>query len=94
MSTTLIILSIVFIETIFSVLGVTDKVGKVEYKLLSVVVLTLINAVNLISIKASTQLNNFFIVTKFVAIFRVVLASIIVVILSAKELERDVDSRD
>jgi L-type amino acid transporter 9 len=94
MPATLAILSIVFIETIFSALGVTNKAGAIEHKLLSILVLIVINGANSISTKASTRLNNFFVLTKFVAIFGVVLAGIVVVILGASNPDRDIGGQD
>lgn len=94
MPATLAILSIVFIETIFSAVGVTDRAGSIKHKLLSVLVLLLINGANSISTKASTRLNNFFVGTKFVSIFAVVLAGIVVVILGASDPERDIGGKD
>jgi L-type amino acid transporter 9 len=94
MPATLAILSIVFIETIFSAIGVTDQAGKVEHKLLSVLILILMNAANSISTKASTRLNNFFVLTKFVSILGVVLAGIVVVILGASNPDRDIGGKD
>ena len=94
MPATLAILSIVFIETIFSAIGITDQAGKVEHKLLSVLVLILMNGANSISTKASTRLNNFFVLTKFVAILGVVLAGIVVVILGASNPNGDIGGKD
>ena len=94
MPATLAILSIVFIESIFSAAGVTNEAGRIEHKLLSILVLVIINAANSISTKASTRLNNFFVVTKFVAIFAVVLAGIIVVILQVSDRSRDIGGGD
>jgi amino acid transporter len=94
MPATLAILSIVFIESIFSAVGVTDQAGSIEHKLLSVVVLILTNGANSISTKASTRLNNFFVVTKFLAIFGVVVAGIMVVIIGIANPNRDVGGRD
>jgi len=94
MPATLAILSIVFIETIFSAMGNTNSAGKIEHKLLSVLVLVLINGANSISTKASTRLNNFFVVTKFISIFAVVLAGIVVVIIGASDPDRDVGGKD
>ena len=54
---TLAILSIVFLESIFSAAGVTDRAETIEHKLLSVAVLAVINGVNCASTKVSTQLN-------------------------------------
>lgn len=94
MPATLAILSIVFIETVFSALGVTDKAGEIGHKLLSVLVLILINGANSISTKASTRLNNFFVVTKFLSIFAVVLAGIVVMILGTSNPDRDIGGKD
>ncbi|KAF4628929.1 hypothetical protein G7Y89_g9223 [Cudoniella acicularis] len=94
MPATLAILSIVFIETIFSAAGVTDQAGSIKHKLLSVLVLIVTNGANSISTKASTRLNNFFVVTKFVTIFAVVVAGIVVVILGASNPNRDIGGRD
>lgn len=94
MPATLAILSIAFVETIFSVFGVTDEARTIKHKLLSVLVLVVINGANSISTKASTRLNNFFVGTKFVTIFGVVVAGIVVVILGASDPNRDVGGRD
>ncbi|KAN0099228.1 amino acid transporter [Hyaloscypha variabilis] len=94
MPATLAILSIVFIETIFSALGNTNDAGKIEHKLLSVLILIVINGANSISTKASTRLNNFFVVTKFISIFGVVLAGTVVVILGASNPDRDIGGKD
>jgi len=94
MPATLAILSLVFIESIFSAAGVTDQAERIEHKLLSVLVLVVISGANSISTKASTRLNNFFVVTKFVSILGVVVASIAVVILGLSNRNRDVGGRD
>jgi amino acid transporter len=89
MPATLAILSIVFVESIFSAAGVTDQAGRVEHKLLSVAILVAISVANSISTKASTRLNNFFVVTKFVAISAVVVAGVAVVIVQVSHPDRD-----
>ncbi|OBT59693.1 hypothetical protein VE04_00090 [Pseudogymnoascus sp. 24MN13] len=94
MPATLAILSIVFVESIFTAAGVTDQAGRWEHKLLSVLVLVAINGANSISTRASTRLNNFFVVTKFVSIAGVVLAGAVVVVLGAADPEKDVGGRD
>ncbi|KAJ1333250.1 solute carrier family 7 (L-type amino acid transporter) member 9/15 [Microdochium nivale] len=81
MPATLAILSIVFVESIFTAQGVTDQAGHWTHKLLSVAVLVLVSLANSISTKASTRLNKFFVGTKFVAIAAVVLAGLVVVIM-------------
>jgi solute carrier family 7 (L-type amino acid transporter), member 9/15 len=94
MPATLAILSIVFVESIYSVAGVTDQAGRIEHKLLSMLILVAINVANSISTKASTRLNNFFVLTKFVAIIAVVLAGLGVVVLQVLDPEKDIGGRD
>lgn len=81
MPATLAILSIVFVESIFSAAGVTDQAASLSHKLLSVLIMVLMNLCNSISTKASTRLNNFFVALKFLSIFGVVLAGIVVLII-------------
>ena len=94
MPATLAILSIVFIESIFSAAGITDQAGRIEHKLLSVFVLVVVTGANSISTKASTRLNGFFVVTKFVSIFGIVLAGIVVVIIGKLHPEKNVGGGD
>jgi solute carrier family 7 (L-type amino acid transporter), member 9/15 len=94
MPATLAILSIVFVESIFSAAGETNQAGRIQHKLLSILVLIVINGANSISTKASTRLNNFFVATKFVSILGVVVVGIVVLILGASNPERDVGGRD
>ncbi|KAF3000520.1 hypothetical protein E8E14_007312 [Neopestalotiopsis sp. 37M] len=94
MPATLAILSIVFVESIFSALGVTDQADAVEHKLLSILILVVMNVANSISTKASTRLNNFFVFTKFMAIAGVVVAGIVVVALQVADPDRDIGGRD
>lgn len=81
MPATLAILSIVFVESIFSAAAVTDQAATLSHKLLAVLVMVLMNLANSISTKASTRLNNFFVTTKFTSIFAVVLAGVVVLIM-------------
>ncbi|KAI0389020.1 amino acid transporter, partial [Xylariaceae sp. FL0594] len=83
MPATLSTLSIVFVESIYSAAGVTDQAHRIEHKLLSVLILVVVGVANSISTKASTRLNGFFVVTKFLAIGAVVVAGIAVVIIHA-----------
>ncbi|KAK9426142.1 hypothetical protein SUNI508_12596 [Seiridium unicorne] len=94
MPATLAILSIVFVESIFSAMGVTDQADSVEHKLLSILILIVMNVANSISTKASTRLNNFFVLTKFVSIAGIVIAGIVVVALQVSDPERDIGGRD
>ncbi|KAI0379311.1 amino acid transporter [Hypomontagnella monticulosa] len=94
MPATLAILSIVFVESIYSSIGITDQAERIEHKLFSIVILVVISVANSISTKASTRLNNFFVVTKFVTIAAIVIAGIVVAILQATDPERDIGGRD
>ena len=94
MPATLAILSIVFVESIFSAAGVTDQAGRIEHKLFSVLVLIVANGANSISTKASTRLNNFFVLTKFISILGVVIAGIVVVSIGVSDPRRDIGGRD
>ncbi|KAL2180608.1 amino acid/polyamine transporter I [Thermothelomyces heterothallicus CBS 202.75] len=94
MPATLAILSIVFVESIYSAAGVTGEGGKIKHKLLSIVVLACIGVANSISTKASTRLNNFFVVTKFITIAALVLAGIVVVILQLANPKSQVGGGD
>ncbi|KAI1382663.1 amino acid transporter [Hypoxylon trugodes] len=94
MPATLAILSIVFVESIYSSLGITDQAGRIEHKLFSILILVVISVANSISTKASTRLNNFFVVTKFVSIAAIVIAGVVVAILQATDPDRDIGGRD
>jgi amino acid transporter len=95
MPATLAILSIVFVESIYSVLGVTDEAGRLTHKLLSILVLVLVTLANSISTKASTRLSGFFLATKFASIILIVVAGIAVVVLQTSDPDRtDIGGRD
>ncbi|ROT40479.1 amino acid transporter [Sodiomyces alkalinus F11] len=94
MPATLAILSIVFVESAFSAAGVTDQAAGLPHKLLSVLVLLVMSVANSISTKASTRLNGFFVLTKFVTILAVVVAGLAVVLLRIRDPDRDVGGRD
>lgn len=94
MPATLAILSIVFVESIFSAAGVTDRAASVLHKLLSVLIMMVMNLANSISTRASTRLNNFFVTTKFVSIFAVVLAGVVVLIIQLADPDADVGGGD
>ncbi|KAI1339985.1 amino acid transporter [Xylariaceae sp. FL0016] len=95
MPATLAILSIVFVESIYSAAGITDQADRIEHKLLSILILLVISTANSISTKASTRLNNFFVVMKFVSIVCVVVAGIVVVIIqTTNPRRRDVGGGD
>lgn len=95
MPATQAIMSIVIVESIYSAVGVTDQADRLEHKLLSILILVLIITANSISTKASTRLNNFFVVTKFVTVFAVVVAGVAVVTVQVMDPSReDVGGRD
>ncbi|KAI8954472.1 amino acid/polyamine transporter I [Xylaria longipes] len=95
MPATLAILSIVFVESIYSAAGVTDQANRIEHKLLSILILVVVSVANSISTKTSTRLNGFFVVTKFATIAAVVVAGIVVCIIQATHPDRDdVGGRD
>ncbi|KAI0550627.1 amino acid/polyamine transporter I [Xylaria curta] len=95
MPATLAILSIVFVESIYSAAGITDQADRIEHKLLSILILVVVSVANSISTKTSTRLNGFFVVTKFTTIAAVVIAGLVVVIIQATHPDReDVGGRD
>ncbi|GAB1310670.1 Solute carrier family 7 protein [Madurella fahalii] len=94
MPATLAILSIVFIQSIYSAAGVTGQGDRIEHKLLSILVLACIGVANSISTKASTRLNNFFVAAKFVTIAAIVVAGVVVVVLQLADPNRVVGGRD
>ncbi|KAJ3561365.1 hypothetical protein NPX13_g8974 [Xylaria arbuscula] len=95
MPATLAILSIVFIESIYSAAGITDQADNLGHKLLSILILVVISVLNSISTKTSTRLNGFFVVTKFTTIAAVVIAGLVVVIIQATHPNReDIGGRD
>lgn len=91
---TLPVLSIVFVESIFSAAGVTDQAASISHKLLSVLIMVVMNSANSISTKASTRLNNFFVTTKFLSIFGVVLAGLVVLIIQLAHPDSHVGGGD
>ncbi|KKK15191.1 hypothetical protein ARAM_002016 [Aspergillus rambellii] len=76
----LAILSIAFVESIYSAAGITDQSGGVAHKFLAISVLLVVGMANSISTQFSTRLNTAFVTTKFIAIFLIVAAGIIVVL--------------
>ncbi|KAF4970401.1 hypothetical protein FSARC_2563 [Fusarium sarcochroum] len=94
MPATLAILSIVFVESAYSAAGVINEDGKIEHKLLAVLVLIVVSIANSISTKASTRLNGFFVVLKFLSILVVVVAALAVVGVHVTHPHRDVGGGD
>jgi len=81
MPATLAILSIVFVESIYSSLGVNNPAPPITHKLLSVLVLAFITTLNSISTKTSTRLSSFFVAIKFLTILLLIIAGLAVVII-------------
>ncbi|KKK24808.1 hypothetical protein AOCH_000271 [Aspergillus ochraceoroseus] len=94
MPATLAIISIVFIESIYSALGVTDQAQRIDHKLLSILVLIFANVANCISTRVSTRLNRFFVATKFVSVLGIVSAAAIVMIIHLLNREGHTGSKD
>ncbi|KAK4129100.1 amino acid transporter [Parathielavia appendiculata] len=94
MPATLAILSIVFVESIYSATGVTGEGDRIGHKLVSVAVLGCIGVANSISTKASTRLNNFFVATKFVTIAAIVVVGVVVAFLQLADPNRDIGGGD
>ncbi|XPS99983.1 hypothetical protein M3J09_009148 [Ascochyta lentis] len=80
MPATLAILSIVFVESIYSSLGINNPAPPITHKLLSVLVLAVITTLNSISTKTSTRLSSFFVAVKFLTILLLIVAGLVVVI--------------
>jgi amino acid transporter len=79
MPATLAILSIVFVESVYSTLGVNEPAPPLTHKLLSIIVLVVVSTANCISTKTSTRLGNFFVVAKFLSILLLIVAGLTVV---------------
>lgn len=83
MPATLAILSIVFVESIYSSFGVNEPHPPITHKLLSVLVLVVVSTANSISTKTSTRLSSFFVAVKFLTIFLLIIAGLTVVFIFA-----------
>jgi L-type amino acid transporter 9 len=79
MPATLAILSIVFVESIYSSLGINEPAPPITHKLLSLLVLAFITTLNSISTKTSTRLSGFFVAVKFFTILLLIVAGLVVV---------------
>lgn len=94
MPATLAILTIVFVESIYTAAGTTDEASAPTHKALSVLVLILVTLANCLSTRASTRLNNFFVGTKFVAILAVAAAGLSVVMIRFADPDHEVGGGD
>jgi amino acid transporter len=79
MPATLAILSIVFVESVYSAIGVNEPSPGLTHKLWSILVLVVVSTANCISTKTSTRLGNFFVVAKFLSIGLLIVAGLTVV---------------
>jgi L-type amino acid transporter 9 len=79
MPATLAILSIVFVESIYSSMGINEPEPPVTHKLLSVLVLVCVTTLNSISTKTSTRLSSFFVAVKLLTILLLIIAGLVVV---------------
>ncbi|KAH8724941.1 amino acid/polyamine transporter I [Phaeosphaeriaceae sp. PMI808] len=79
MPATLAILSIVFVESIFSSMGINEPVQPLTHKLLSLLVLVCVTILNSINTKTSTRLSSFFDVVKLLTIFLLIVAGLVIV---------------
>jgi L-type amino acid transporter 9 len=76
MPATLAILSIVFVESIYSSFGVNEPEPPTTHKLLSLLVLVVVSTANSISTKTSTRLSSFFVAIKLLTIFLLIVAGL------------------
>jgi L-type amino acid transporter 9 len=76
MPATLAILSIVFVESIYSSFGVNEPEPPITHKLLSLLVLVVVSTANSISTKTSTRLSSFFVAIKLLTIFLLIVAGL------------------
>ncbi|CAN9205314.1 unnamed protein product [Alternaria alternata] len=79
MPATLAILSIVFVESIYSSLGVNEPDPPITHKLLSLLVLVCVTTLNSISTKTSTRLSSFFVAIKLLTISLLIISGLVVV---------------
>jgi L-type amino acid transporter 9 len=79
MPATLAILSIVFVESIYSSLGINEPSPPITHKLLSLLVLVCVTTLNSISTKTSTRLSSFFVAVKLLTILLLIVAGLVAV---------------
>ncbi|KAF2182469.1 amino acid transporter [Zopfia rhizophila CBS 207.26] len=94
MPATLAILSIVFVESIYSSFGVNDTAAPITHKLFSLLILAVISTANSISTKTSTRLGNFFVVVKLFSIFLLIVAGLAVVLVYVANRDKDLGGGD
>ncbi|KAL5044656.1 hypothetical protein BDW71DRAFT_198781 [Aspergillus fruticulosus] len=74
------IMSIVFVESVFSAIGENNRTQGALHKFLSILVLIVFSMANGISTKATNRLNRFFVTAKFTAIAATFVAGVAVVV--------------
>ncbi|RDW68957.1 uncharacterized protein DSM5745_08717 [Aspergillus mulundensis] len=74
------IMSIVFVESVFSAIGENNRTQGALHKFLSIFVLIVFSMANGVSTKVTNRLNRFFVTAKFTAIAATVVAGIAVVV--------------
>lgn len=94
MPATLAILSIVFVESIYSSLGINEPAPPLAHKLLSLLVLVVVSTANSISTKTSTRLGNFFVVIKLLSIFLLIVSGLTVVFVFLGNHHKDLGGGD
>ncbi|KAF2129316.1 amino acid transporter [Dothidotthia symphoricarpi CBS 119687] len=83
MPATLAILSIVFVESIYSSMGINEPEPPMTHKLLSLLVLVSVTTLNSISTKTSTRLSGFFVAIKLLTILLLIVAGLVAVFIFA-----------
>ena len=94
MPATLAILSLVFVDSIYSSLGVHDAAPPFTHKLFSLLVLMVIGVANAVSTRTSTRLGKLFVVVKFLSIFLLIVCGLTVVFVYAGRDGRDFGGED
>jgi L-type amino acid transporter 9 len=91
MPATLAILSIVFVESIYSALHPASHgtATGIQYKFYSVLVLVVMISLNSISTKISARLGNFFVVVKLASVGLLVLAGLVAALVHVADPKRD-----
>ncbi|KAF1919962.1 amino acid/polyamine transporter I, partial [Ampelomyces quisqualis] len=86
MPATLAILSIVFVESVYSCFGVSESSPSASHKVASCGVLVCVTILNSISTRTSTRLSGFFVAVKLLTILLLIVAGLVVVfVYTAKE---------
>lgn len=79
MPVTIAILSIVFVESVYSCFGVNEASPPLTHKAWSLLVLAIVTGANSISTRTSTRLSGFFVAVKLVTVFLLIVAGLVAV---------------